>query len=276
MPVYVTSLNSGSNGNCYYVGNDQDAILVDAGLSCKETEKRLARLGLSMALVKGIFISHEHSDHIFGLQTLAKKYQIPVFITDRTRLNSPVKIDTVLVNMFHAFEPIQVGSLSIYAFPKCHDAADPHSFIVSASSVNIGILTDIGKPCNNVIDSFGKCNAVFLESNYDEAMLMNGRYPYHLKQRIRGGRGHLSNYQAYQLFLHHRSPFMSHLFLSHLSKENNNPQLVQHLFSGYKDSCEIVVTSRHCEIPLYQVSATAATPSIKSSVKPAQLQLSLF
>jgi phosphoribosyl 1,2-cyclic phosphodiesterase len=273
MALFVTSLNSGSNGNCYYVGTSEEAILVDAGLSCRETEKRLLRLGLSMQQVKAVFISHEHSDHIFGLEVLAKKHRLPVFITDRTRLNSSVKLHPELVNTFRAFVPVQVGSMSVYAFPKFHDAADPHSFIVSSSTTRVGIFTDIGNCCNHVEDSFSRCNAVFLESNYDEAMLMNGRYPYHLKQRIRGGKGHLSNRQALDLFLKHRNRDMSHLFLSHLSKENNRPELVEELFKPYAGSTEIVVTSRYCETPVYQVAAKQAMPLVP---KQSQVQLSLF
>src|SRR3989337_3791858 len=209
MSLFITSLNSGSNGNCYYVGNENEAILVDAGLSCRETEKRMARLGLSMNLVRAIFISHEHSDHIFGLPVIAKKYQLPVYITDRTRFNCKLNIQPNLVHGFRAWDCVDIGKISIQAFPKVHDAADPHSFIVSSDSVKVGIFTDIGNACNNVVDSFMQCNAVFLESNYDERMLMNGRYPYHLKQRIRGGQGHLSNSQAFELFTSCRLPSIS-------------------------------------------------------------------
>jgi phosphoribosyl 1,2-cyclic phosphodiesterase len=275
MSLYITSLNSGSNGNCYYIGNDDEAILVDAGLSCKETEKRMARLGLSMDKVKAIFISHEHSDHIFGLPVLSKKYNLPVFITDRTRLNSSMRLIPQLVNTFRAFEPVEFGKLSVYAFPKIHDAADPHSFIVSSPTVRIGIFTDIGNPCNNVIDSFQLCHAVFLESNYDEGMLLNGKYPYHLKQRIRGGKGHLSNSQAFQLFTHHRPSFMSHLLLSHLSKENNNPVIVKELFQPQARNTEVVIASRYSETPVFEVFSRFIK-TIPLPIKRQQMQLSLF
>lgn len=273
MSLYVTALNSGSNGNCYYAGNEEEAILVDAGLSCRETEKRMLRLGLSMTTVRAVFISHEHNDHIFGLQALARKYQLPVYITDRTRLNSSVQLPPQLVHCFNPFQPVQVGNISIYAFPKFHDAADPHSFIVSSATTRVGILTDIGAPCNYVVDSFSRCHAVFLESNYDENLLMKGRYPWHLKQRIRGGKGHLSNTQALQLFMHHRSSSMTHLFLSHLSRENNSPELVDQLFQPYSSLAKIVVTSRYRETEVYKISGADPAPL---TVKPAQLQLSLF
>lgn len=273
MSLFVAALNSGSNGNCYYAGNCDDAVLIDAGLSCRETEKRMSRLGLRMENVRAVFISHEHNDHIFGVQALAKKYHLPVFITDKTRLNSYVQIAPTFVNTFCAFEPVQVGSISVYAFPKHHDAADPHSFIVSSSNTHVGIFTDIGMPCNRVIDSFGKCQAVFLESNYDENMLATGRYPYHLKQRIRGGKGHLSNTQALQLYLHHRNSTLTHLFLSHLSQENNRPDIVQNLFSSYAENTNIVVASRFKETEVYQITSSSAQ-LLRSH--PAPRQLSLF
>lgn len=275
MCLFISSLNSGSNGNCYYIGNDDEAVLIDAGLSCRETEKRMARSGLSMERVKAIFISHEHTDHIFGLPVIAKKYRLPVYITERTRLNSKLSIHPELIHPFHAFQPVSVGRLSVYAFPKHHDAADPHSFIVSSSSVRVGVFTDIGNACNNVVDSFQLCDAVFLESNYDETMLMNGRYPYHLKQRIRGGKGHLSNAQAFQLFTHHRPSFLSHLVLSHLSHENNSPEIAEALFSTQTNNTKVTVASRFKETGVFRVEG-AETRRVSLPVKASTTQLSLF
>src|SRR6195952_1597334 len=227
MSVYITSLNSGSNGNCYYVGNERDAVLVDAGISCKETEKRMQRLGLSMQKVRAIFISHEHSDHINGVMVLSKKYSLPVYITPGTLQNSGLLLDQLLVTSFTAYEDVQVGELTISAFPKFHDAAHPHSFIITCRDIKVGVFTDIGFACENVITHFSQCHAAFLEANYDDDMLDNGGYPYHLKRRIRGGHGHLSNKQALELFTTHKPAFMTHLLLAHLSKNNNDPQLVQ-------------------------------------------------
>src|ERR1700710_143195 len=111
MSLFVASLNSGSNGNCYYVGSEREAILVDAGISCRETETRMARLGLSMRKVKAIFVSHEHSDHIRGITVLAKKYQLPVYITQATLLHGGLRLDEHLVSSFLADEPIRIGNL---------------------------------------------------------------------------------------------------------------------------------------------------------------------
>jgi phosphoribosyl 1,2-cyclic phosphodiesterase len=253
MSLFITSLNSGSNGNCYYIGNDWDAVLVDAGISCRETEKRMKRLGLSMHQVRAIFVSHEHTDHIRGIPVIARKYRLPVYITAATLHSGGLQLNAQQVISFSAYAPVQVGSLTVTAFPKFHDASEPHSFIVNCGNINIGVFTDIGAPCEHVIRHFQQCHAAFLESNYDEQMLEQGRYPFFLKNRIRGGQGHLSNRQALELFKAHRPAFMSHLLLSHLSQENNSPDLVQALFNEHAEGTEIVVATRFAETAVYQV-----------------------
>lgn len=277
MSLIISSLNSGSNGNCYYVGNGQDAVLVDAGISCRETEKRLKRIGLSMNKVRAIFISHEHGDHIGGVAVLAKKYSLPVYITHHTLQQGNLQLDPQQVIHFKAFEPMIIGSLSITAFPKFHDAADPHSFIVEHNSVTVGIFTDIGRVCGHVINYFKKCHAIFLEANYDTDMLDKGNYPYHLKNRIRGGEGHLSNEEALHLFTAHRPAFMSHVFLSHLSKNNNTPELAAGLFKAHAGNTDIIIASRYKETPVYQITGSITPVAPKRMIlKKGEQQLSLF
>ncbi|MDB5131464.1 MAG: Phosphoribosyl 1,2-cyclic phosphodiesterase [Mucilaginibacter sp.] len=253
MSLFITSLNSGSNGNCYYIGNEHEAILVDAGISCRETEKRMLRLGLSIKKVKAIFVSHEHSDHISGIPVLAKKHQLPVYITRPTMLNGRLSLEDHLVKSFAPFQTISIGELHVTAFPKLHDASNPHSFVIACGDIKVGVFTDIGIACEQVIHHFSQCHAVFLEANYDDEMLENGNYPFHLKRRIRGGYGHLSNKQALELFNTYRSPDLSHLLLSHLSKNNNDPQLVNDLFSGCANGTSIIVASRYEETAVYQI-----------------------
>ena len=253
MSLYITSLNSGSNGNCYYVGNDSEAVLVDAGISCRETETRMQRLGLRMQTVKAIFISHEHTDHIRGVRVLSSKYKIPVYITPGTLKQGRIKLQSPL--SFSAGEPVWIGSLCVTAFPKHHDASEPHSFVVSCGDTRVGVFTDIGQPCEHLVHHFSQCHAAFLEANYDEEMLTNGRYPYFLKNRITGGKGHLSNKQALDLFISGRPSYMSHLFLSHLSKDNNCPVLVKDLFAPHAGNTTIVVASRFEETPVYYVGS---------------------
>lgn len=256
MSLFLSSLNSGSNGNCYYVGTQEKGILIDGGLSRKETEKRLKKLGLSIRSIRAIFVSHEHGDHIHGIPSIAKKYNIPIYITDNTLRHAGIELAPEKVRRFEAHVPVVVDDLSVTAFPKFHDAVDPHSFIVSNESVTVGVFTDIGAACDNVKQYFSRCHAVFLESNYDDDMLDRGGYPYFLKERIRGDRGHLSNAQALQLFLTSRSPYLSHLFLSHLSRDNNSPRLVKELFSQVAGTTQVIVASRDRQSPLYHIRNT--------------------
>ncbi|MDP1744000.1 MAG: MBL fold metallo-hydrolase [Bacteroidota bacterium] len=278
MSIFITSLNSGSNGNCYFIGNDQEAVLVDVGISCREIERRMLRLGLSMNIVKAIFISHEHADHIRGVVVLARKYQLPVYITPSTLKNSPISLEKELVRSFIAHQPVTIGGLSVTAFLKFHDASEPHSFIVEGNGVKIGVFTDIGTPCEQLIHYFKQCNAAFLEANYDGEMLEKGRYPFSLKKRITGGNGHLSNKQALDLFIEHQPVFMTHLILSHLSKDNNCPQLVYNLFRKHaKKDLNVVVASRFQETSVYTITNNNFKDPVKGitafSKQPSQMTL---
>ncbi|MCW3074162.1 MAG: metallo-beta-lactamase [Flaviaesturariibacter sp.] len=277
MSLFITSLNSGSNGNCYYIGNENEAVLVDVGISCREVEKRLKDLGLSMQKVKAVFVSHEHSDHIRGLGMLSNKYGLPVYITAPTLRNGRLYLNKELIRDFTTMAPVQVGDLLITAFPKIHDAADPYSFTVSYKRLKVGVFTDIGAPCDQLARHFSQCHAVFLESNYDTTMLDKGNYPYYLKSRIRGGQGHLSNDQALELFRSHRSPSLTHLLLSHLSKNNNCPKLVEELFAAHAEGVQIVIASRYAATPVYEITGSNVVVSkMQLPVDKQQAQLSFF
>ena len=266
MSLFIASLNSGSNGNCYYVANHHEAVLIDAGISCRETELRMSRLNLSMKKVKAIFVSHEHADHIKGVIGICKKYKLPVYVTPLTRKHRGLGVKEHLIFPFKPHEPVTVGQLTITGFPKFHDAIDPHSFIVANETVKVGGFTDIGVPCDHVVHHFKQCHAAFLEANYDDHMLETGPYPLHLKNRIRGDKGHLSNAQALELFRKHRPSFMSHLFLSHLSKDNNSPVLVERLFQSVAGDTKIVIASRYRETKVFPVHAETVVQDIQLSL----------
>jgi phosphoribosyl 1,2-cyclic phosphodiesterase len=277
MNLQLASLNSGSNANCYYVGNSTEAVLIDAGLSCRETEKRMKRLELDIKKIKAIFISHEHADHIAGLEVLSKKHQLPVYITPATLRNSNLKLEPHLIQSFSKNKTISIGALDILPFSKSHDADDPHSFTVSAYGLKIGVITDIGYACKQVLKYFAQCHAVFLESNYCEDMLMNGGYPYHLKQRISGDEGHLSNKQALDLFLNYKAPHLQLLLLSHLSQNNNKPQIAEELFAPHAGDVRVVVASRYKESEVFTLEAiNSSILPVTKKLKKHQNQLSLF
>lgn len=206
-----------------------------------------------MEMVKAVFVSHEHSDHITGLSGISKKYQLPVYITPGTFHQSGLPLQKELTYSFSHAKRIRMGDLSVTPFRKSHDAADPYSFMISGSGIHVGVITDIGYPCKRVIKYFGQCHAAFLESNYCDDMLANGSYPAYLKKRISGDEGHLSNAQALDLFINYRSPLLQLLILSHLSKNNNRPQLVEKLFKPHAGNTKIIVASRYEPSPVFEI-----------------------
>lgn len=272
MGLYFSSLNSGSNGNCYYIGNDNEAVLIDVGLNCREIEKRMTRQGLCLEKIKAIFVSHEHSDHIKGLEVFAKKHQLPVYLSKRTLGNSRLSLTDVKVCFLDGQRTFNIGNLQIVAFSKIHDAADPYSFVVEHKNIKVGVFTDLGKVCDNLIAHFEQCHAVFLEANYDTKMLTNGNYPYFLKQRIMGGRGHLSNSEALELYIRHRPTFMVHLVLCHLSEKNNDPNLVHELFSTVSNFVKVQVAPRTMETKVCFVGTDKQHENLTKMVNQ-QLQL---
>ncbi len=276
MSLYINSLNSGSNGNCYYVGNKTEAVLIDVGISCKEIELRMNRLQLPIENVKAIFISHEHIDHIRGAAQLSKKYYLPVYIKPRTYKHSGIHLDRAFVHNFNCNEKTTIGNLTVTPFDKHHDAQDPVSFVVEHKGIKAGVITDLGIACKRVIHYFKQCHACFLESNYDEKMLSEGSYPQRLKNRISGGNGHISNTQALELFIRHKPKYMSHLLLAHLSKNNNHPGLVHELFLKHAGDVKIVIASRDEESAVYEITHQLKSEVIPLVVKKEMVQLNLF
>lgn len=258
MSLFIASLNSGSNGNCYYIGNKNEAILIDAGISCRTIERRLKEMGIPLNRIRAVFISHEHIDHIKGVETLSKKWELPVYVSADTLANSGLSLHQKSIRHFGDGDVIPVGGMNVHAFSKIHDAADPYSFFVTDGNINIGVFTDIGQCCENVTGWFSKCHAAFLEANYDETMLDEGPYPYHLKKRIAGGRGHLSNNIAHQLFTNHRAGWMSHLILAHLSNNNNEPDIVRELFNTDCRNVHVLIASRKEATPLIEITGNVS------------------
>ncbi|MDP2336852.1 MAG: MBL fold metallo-hydrolase [Bacteroidota bacterium] len=243
--IELCALASGSNGNCYYIGNEKDAVLVDAGVSARKILLRIHEAGLDASKIRGILVSHEHTDHVSGVRVLSKRLNIPVWFSQGTfdALRGTERPE--LTGIFNPGKSFGIGSFTIHPFLKNHDAAEPCSFRIEHDDWHIGVFTDIGEACTQVKQHLRKCHALFLETNYDEKLLWEGSYPYTLKQRVASSHGHLSNDQAFELIRDHAGPELVHVFLSHLSGENNRPELAFARFESLTDRFNVQLTSRH-------------------------------
>ncbi|MBI1922421.1 MAG: MBL fold metallo-hydrolase [Geobacter sp.] len=221
----VCLLASGSKGNSLYVEAGDTRILVDAGLSAVETGNRLAAIGVHGTDLHGIIVTHEHSDHVRGVGTVARKYRIPVMISAPTRKQVERLLGKTQVQEFDSGAPVMFRDIVIDPFPITHDAADPVGFVIESHEGKIGIATDLGIATRLVQEKLKQCRMLVLESNHDEQMLQAGPYPWHLKQRIRSRHGHLSNIESAQLLEELIHSGLEGLFLAHLSEVNNDPAL---------------------------------------------------
>jgi phosphoribosyl 1,2-cyclic phosphodiesterase len=229
--VSVAVLASGSSGNCSYIGDQETGVLVDCGISARQIFQRLSEVGLADAPIDAVLVSHEHGDHVQGGRVLADRLRVragcsvPFFMTAGTAAGlaaavRPDGIETVLAG--HSF---RVGSLEIASLSVPHDTRDPVAWRVRALGWHAGWITDLGRATSLVYDALSMLDIAILEFNHDVDLLLAGTYPWHLKQRIRGNHGHLSNAQASQLLEVAASSSLAHLFLAHLSVENNRPAL---------------------------------------------------
>lgn len=224
------SFASGSSGNCEYVGDGETGILVDAGISSKRMVEGLKSGGISPDEIDGILITHEHSDHIKGLYVFESKYRIPIYATEATlkeieMRDTQGRIDTSLFVPIKPDHTFRCGNMDIMPFSTSHDAADPVCYRIDGESGSIGMATDLGVYDEYILSKLNMCNLLFIEANYDVAMLQTGRYPYVLKKRILGEYGHLSNDMCARMTLQLLGKNVKHVFLAHLSKENNYPLL---------------------------------------------------
>ncbi len=226
----LMSIASGSSGNCIYIGSEQAHILVDAGISGKRIEKGLNSLELTGKDIDGIFVTHEHSDHIKGLGVLARKYEIPIYTTGGT-VDAMVKsgnLGKLPEGIFHEIQEdkdVSIKDLTIHPFAISHDAAQPVGYRFQCGERSIGIATDLGKYNDYIVNNLQNLDALLLEANHDIRMLQVGKYPYYLKQRILGERGHLSNENAGKLLCRLLHDNLKAVFLGHLSRENNYEEL---------------------------------------------------
>jgi phosphoribosyl 1,2-cyclic phosphodiesterase len=235
MGVSVSMLASGSRGNCAVVASARTRILVDAGISCRETFKRMRTLGEDPHRLSAILITHEHIDHIYGLATLAKKLRIPVFMTGATHQAwaRALRNEKGARGQLQKFEPFesghgfQVGDIAVRPFTIPHDAADPVGFTFRAEGIQVGVATDLGYLPVSVRDHLRGCDVLVMESNHDLEMLRGGPYPWSVKQRVMSRVGHLSNGALADFFAKDYDNNATFVVLAHLSEQNNHPEIAR-------------------------------------------------
>ncbi len=249
----ICAIASGSNGNCYYIGNEKDAVLIDAGISAKQIISRMQEQNLNPEKLKACFVTHEHGDHMRGVRGVSKKLQIPIYLTVKTYNGAYKNMRPDSPTFFTPDEKIEVGEFTIFPVRKNHDASEPCSFRIQYKNTNVGVFTDIGEACDNVKLHLNKCDSLFLESNYDEKMLWDGGYPYFLKQRVASNVGHLSNDQAFELLEKHAGKNLKCVFLSHLSRDNNTPKKALKRMESLNTKFEVKLTSRFAVGEVYQL-----------------------
>ena len=264
--IRFSVLASGSKGNSCYVETDQTKILIDAGLSCREIERRMELVGIRPENLDGIIVTHEHGDHIKGAGALSRRYDLPVYSNRKTlergrktfgNLSSPV--------ILHTGQSLSIKDLLLETFTKCHDASDPFGIIVSKiggirndNGTRIGMVTDLGRSTHLVEDRLKGCNALIMEFNYDQQMLDEGPYPLDLKRRINGQDGHLSNVQAGKLLRAVSHENLKFVVLAHLSEANNEPdkarlEAEKALMECGDSSTEILVSSQYNPLPMVEL-----------------------
>jgi phosphoribosyl 1,2-cyclic phosphodiesterase len=233
VPVRLTILGSGSSGNCAYVETDETRVLIDAGFSLRQIRQRLATIGRVPENLTGILVTHEHSDHVQSLPLLSGKLGIPVYCNRPTQEAVEYQSKTRLTcRLFTTGASFEVGDITVESFMIPHDAQDPVGFLLRTSGGNIGFLTDLGHTTRLVLERVRPAHALVLESNHDVKMLQDcPRRPWSLKQRILGRHGHLSNEAAADAAEEIMSPDLRHLYLGHLSRECNRPELAHRVVS---------------------------------------------
>jgi phosphoribosyl 1,2-cyclic phosphodiesterase len=227
MAITVCVLASGSAANCVYVASERTRILVDAGLSGRETARRLAEIGASLDAVDAVCVTHEHNDHCAAISILHRRHGLPLYANSGTiqAIERDEANRGLPWRVFTTGSAFEVGDLRVDPFSVPHDSYDPVGFVISAEGTQVGVVTDMGMPSSLIRERLRRCAAMVVESNHDEQMLKNAKRPWALKQRIAGRQGHLSNRQTCELLAEIAGPHLQAVFLAHLSAECNRPAL---------------------------------------------------
>ena len=226
----LCTIASGSSGNCVYVASYKTNLLVDVGISTKRIEEGLSSIDIKPDTIQGILITHEHTDHISGLRVMSKRYNIPIYTTYETAqaILQKKTMKEIPEELFHYIKPneeFKINDISVEPFAISHDASNPVGYTLGASGKKLGIATDLGTYDDYTVSKLQDSDVLVIEANHDENMLMVGKYPYFLKQRITGKKGHLSNDATASLLIQLLNDKLEHVILAHLSKENNYAEL---------------------------------------------------
>ena len=227
------SIGSGSSGNCYFLQTANDAILIDAGVGIRNIKKHLYNYGLSLDSVHHILITHDHADHIKSVGVISTEYNIPVYTSKEVHEGImrnfcvPRKIPADNCKIIEVGQHYTIGDFSVTTFPVPHDSCGNIGYRIDIDGVTFCLMTDVGHVTEEMQHHIGEANYLVLEANYDEEMLRTGPYPQHLKERISSGNGHLSNKVCAETIANYATPALRHVWLCHLSEENNHPILAQ-------------------------------------------------
>jgi phosphoribosyl 1,2-cyclic phosphodiesterase len=229
MELTFYSLSSGSSGNCYYLGNGSHGLLIDAGISATSVRKFLGKMDIPMETIMGVLLTHNHIDHIKGLEVLTRKNSLPAFTTRKiwkSILTPHISISKDCIREINLKQKFRLAGYEIEAFPVCHDAPETVGYHICDGDKKFTIVTDLGHICDTAAPYIKAANMLVIESNYDEEMLTNGRYPHFLKARIKSDHGHLGNHQASSFLAEIINDDLRNICLAHLSRNNNTPEKV--------------------------------------------------
>lgn len=234
-PFVFCSFASGSSGNCYYVGRQDEGLLVDVGISAKQVVKRLKENDIALDRIKAILVTHDHIDHVLGLESLTKACRIPIYahadcLQGLVEGKATQSIDTTLFHEIEPMQPFELSGIRIESFPVMHDGRGAMGYHFDYEGHTLTIATDIGMLDHVVKEQIGRADNIIIEANYDREMLEKGHYPFALKQRIAGPFGHLSNEESARFMAEIYRPTMKNIMLCHLSENNNTPERAMQCF----------------------------------------------
>ena len=227
------SIGSGSSGNCYYIENDEAAILIDTGVGIRRLKRSMKEYGLSHSKLGGILITHDHADHVKAAGHVSHEFDLPVYATElvhqgiEKNYHSQKKIEADKRVTIEKEKTFHLAGFDITAFALPHDSTENVGYCIEYGGVTFTIMTDVGAPTDTLLKYIGRSNYLVIEANYDEEMLRGGKYPKVLQDRIMSGTGHLSNHQAAKALSDTFHPDLHHVWLCHLSEENNHPELAR-------------------------------------------------